>query len=250
MYREKYGTLEGVCTRLSFADIGKISQNTMFLTDDVPSFVRLNDTFPDTKRGASVAWLFSHIKNLVVASGISPEGLANEQIDILADIIVGNYPSMKLTEFMLFESYFLGGRYQEFYGEASYIMAITKSLNLFRRDLNQIYAQIEREKQQEAQRETKPSVSWEEYCKMRGCEGKPLPGTTVPAAPIKVKTVVKKVGPLTEVEVGVRSAHAVIDNIYHFDKDGVATLRDAFRKRYKCWPEEYLDQHEETITES
>lgn len=137
----------------------------MFLTNDVPSFVRLNETFPDTEKGASVAWLFSHIKNLVVASGISPDNLANEQIDILADIIVGNYPSMKLTEFMLFESYFLGGKYQEFYGEASYIMAITKSLNKFRQDLNLIYAQIEREKQQSVLQDRKPDVSCEEYRK-------------------------------------------------------------------------------------
>ena len=235
-----------MCAHLSFSHIGKVSQNTLLLTDDVPSFVRLNETFPDTKKGASVAWLYSHIKNLVVASGISKENLANEQIDILADIIVGNYPSMKLTEFMLFESYFLGGKYQEFYGEASYIMAITKSLCKFRQDLNLIYARIERENQQNALEERKTGISWEEYCKVRGFEGKSLPGS-VNAEPVKVKRVVKKPSILTEVQVGCNSAHAVLDNIYKMDDNGVSQLRDCFRKRYGCWPEEYLKSHEEII---
>lgn len=51
---------------------------------------------------------------------------------------------------------------------------------------------------------------------------------------------------VSEIEAGCHSAHAVIDNIYNLDKDGIANMRDAFRKRYKCWPEEYLEKHEKT----
>lgn len=65
------------------------------------------------------------------------------------------------------------------------------------------------------------------------------------------KTVVEQLGKIrkqsqvvSETDTGIRSAHAVIDNIYHLDKDGVANMRDSFRKRYLCWPEEYLEKHE------
>ena len=55
-----------------------------------------------------------------------------------------------------------------------------------------------------------------------------------------------KIQVVSEIEAGCHSAHAVIDNIYNLDKDGIASMRDAFRKRYKCWPEEYLEKHEKT----
>ena len=50
----------------------------------------------------------------------------------------------------------------------------------------------------------------------------------------------KKPQILSETEAGCHSAHAVIDNIYNLDKDGVENMREAFRKRYKHCPEEYL----------
>ena len=217
----------------------------MLLTDDVPSFVRLNETFPEIKKGASVAWLYSHIKNLVVASGISPENLANEQIDILADIIVGNYPSMKLTEFMLFESRFLSGMYEEFYGETSYILAITRSLQRFRKDLNLIYAQIEREKQERRLSDRSGVMNWKDYCRYKGVAESPSPLAVPAPTPLKVPAVPRTPSPLFEVQTGVSSAHAIIDNTLHLDQTVLGQFRDAYRKRYGCSPEDYLSLHEE-----
>lgn len=128
---------------MSFGGIGRLANDvSKALSADVPTFYRLDQTFG---KEAGVQWLYSHLKNLLTTSGILKERMSNEQVDILASIITANYPAMTLTEFMLFESRFLGGCYEEFYGETSYVMAITRSLQRFKKDLNDIYAQIERE---------------------------------------------------------------------------------------------------------
>lgn len=64
-------------------------------------------------------------------------------------------------------------------------------------------------------------------------------------------TVVETAGPVRkkpqiiyEANDGCRSAHAIVDNIYKFDDNCVASMRDAFRKRYKYWPEVYLAKYE------
>lgn len=245
-YQQKYGSLDGVSLKLPFNDIGAVAMNTTAaLSADVPSFVRLNKTFGDN---ASKKWLYLHLKNLLVRFLVDEKKMADTQIDFLADVIVSGFPTMKLTEFMLFETYFLSGKYEEFYGESSYILAITRSLQKFKKDLNVIYQQIERDKERNKEIDTTTGISWEQYCKDNGMEGKPFPGSIKPE-PIKVQRVIKKPTKLTEVQVGCNSAHAVLDNIYKMDKNGVAKLRDCFRKRYGCWPEEYLKEHETVVEE-
>ena len=144
-YQQKYGSLERICKLMSFTDIGKVAADRdSAISADIPSFVRLNQTFGEK---ASIFWLYTHLKSLLVRFLVDEKKMSDEQVEFLANIIVTNFPSMKLTEFMLFESYFLGGRYQEFYGETSYILAITRSLQQFKKDLNIIYLQIERDKE-------------------------------------------------------------------------------------------------------
>lgn len=246
LYKKKYGNLAGVSKKLSFDKIYAVSEDIpKALTADVPTFVRLNKTFG---RLSSRKWLYLHLKNLLVRFLVDEKKMADNQIDFLADTIVVGFPSMKLTEFMLFETYFLSGKYEDFYGETSYILAITRSLQRFKKELNTLYYQIEREQENIIRSQPTKGVSWEQYCKDNGMEGKPYPGT-IKEEPIKVRTVVKKPMKLTEVQVGVNSAHAVLDNTYQMDKNGVNQLRDIFRKRYGCWPEEYLAKHEEVVVE-
>lgn len=241
VYQQKYGSIDGVSRELSFNDLGKLAADTASaLTSDVPTFVRLNQSFGNL---ASVTWIFSHLRNLLSRFLVDDQKISNPQIEFLADIIVNNHPTMKLTEFMLFENYFLGGKYEEFYGETSYILAITRSLQRFKSDLKDVYVQIERDKQRNVSVDNTPGVTWQEYCKANGMEGKPMPGT-LKEEPIKIHTKVKKPSKLTEIQVGINSAHAVINNIYKFDKSGLAQLREVFKKRYGYWPEEYLKLHE------
>lgn len=144
LYRKKYGNLNKVCSKFSFEKISKVAFDVeAALTADVPSFVRLNNVYGEK---ASTKWLYSHLKNLLTTSAVLKNSISNEQIRFLASIIVANHPTMKLTEFMLFESNFLGGRYEKFYGETSYILAITRSLQSFKGELAVIYQRIEREK--------------------------------------------------------------------------------------------------------
>ena len=241
VYRKKYGDFANLCKELSFAEIGKLANDMpAALTADVPSFVRLNNIYGDK---AAVKWLYSQLKPLLTASAILKDKISNEQIEFLASVIVSTHPTMKLTEFMLFENYFLGGKYEEFYGETSYILAITRSLQQFKKDLNNIYAKIECDRQSQPTDNT-PGVTWDEYCKANGIEGRQSPFAVSPEAPVKVKTVRRMPDPLTEVQVAVNSAHAVIDNVYRLDPPGVDSMRLAFQKRYGCWPEEYLAKYE------
>lgn len=57
----------------------------------------------------------------------------------------------------------------------------------------------------------------------------------------------KKIQVLSVTESVCRSAHAILDNVYKLDQSGVDSMRLAFQKRYGCWPEDYLAQHEEVI---
>lgn len=117
---------------MSFSQLGKLAADTTSaLTSDVPTFIRLNQTFGSL---ASQTWICSHLKNLLSHFLVDEKKISEEQIEFLANVIVNNYPSMKLTEFMLFESYFLQGKYKDFYGETSYILAITSSLQAFKKD--------------------------------------------------------------------------------------------------------------------
>ncbi|WP_317041175.1 DUF6633 family protein [Xylanibacter ruminicola] len=144
-YRKKYGSLDGVVKMLSFSDIMLVTSDPCTpLTADVPSFALLNKTFGEN---ASVKWLYVHLKNLFVRLLVDEKRISNSQIDFLAGIIVSNYPGMKLTEFMLFESSFLSGKYGVFYGETSYILSITSSLRQFWKDLIILYQQIERKQE-------------------------------------------------------------------------------------------------------
>ena len=227
---------------MSFTDIGKVAADRdSALSANIPSFVRLNQTFGEN---ASSIWLYTHLKSLLIRFLVDEKKMSDEQVEFLANIIISNHPSMKLTEFMLFESYFLGGRYQEFYGETSYIMAITRSLQQFKKDLNDIYWKIERDKEHAKNASVIPGMSWAEYCKLNGIVGRPSL-CTLQNEPVKVQTVLKKSSVLTEVQAGVNFAHAVLDNTFHFDNSGIAKVYDAFKKRYGCSPEEYLKKHEE-----
>lgn len=51
---------------------------------------------------------------------------------------------------------------------------------------------------------------------------------------------------INERNIAISSAHAVVDNTFQLDKNGLAMLRDVFRKRYGCFPEEFLSRYEKT----
>lgn len=48
---------------------------------------------------------------------------------------------------------------------------------------------------------------------------------------------------LNEKTVALSSARSVVDNIYHLDDSGLVSMRDAFRKRYGLFPDEYISKY-------
>lgn len=49
---------------------------------------------------------------------------------------------------------------------------------------------------------------------------------------------------INERNIAISSAHSVVDNTFNLDKNGLAMLREAFRKRYGCSPNEFLSRNE------
>ncbi len=157
-YRKKYGTFEELMSRNSFKKVPVLSVDSRKLLDakDMPSLVRLDQTFGV---GSSQTWLYTQLKQLLVVCGITKQNMAKEQIKALANVIIGNFPSMKINEFMLFESRFMGGRYDQFFGETSYFLTITRSLQTFNVELRKFYANIEEEKRRHHQEALPPTES-------------------------------------------------------------------------------------------
>ena len=104
---------------------------------------------------------------------IDSDKMSDPQIAELADIIAARYPWLKLTEFMLFEFYFIAGQYGRFYGESSYFLTITQGLLKFLEERKLLYAVIEREAEEAKLPRREVGISWEEHCRSMGIVGKP-----------------------------------------------------------------------------
>ena len=221
-YRKKYGTFEGLMSRTSFEKVPVLSVDFRKLLDakDVPSLVRLDQTFGV---GSSQTWLFTHLKQLLVICGITNEKMDEKQIKALANVIIGNFPSMKLTEFMLFESWFMGGRYSQFYGETSYFLTITRSLQTFNVELRKLYANIEEEKRRHHQKAMPPIDRRNTLAVNISILGR------------------KKENPyhLQLLKGGVLAAKALLENEKNLTEEQATVARRKFRECYGKLPEEF-----------
>lgn len=209
-------------SRTSFEKVPALSVDSRKLLDakDVPSFVRLDQTFGV---GSSKMWLYTHLKQLVVVCGITKDKMDEKQIEALANVIIGNFPSMKLTEFMLFESWFMGGRYSQFYGETSYFLTITHSLQTFNVELRKLYANIEEEKRRHHQ-EAMPPVDRRNTLAVNISRSRR-----------------KKENPyhLQLLKGGVLAAKALLENEGNMTEEQATVTRRKFRECYGKLPEDF-----------
>lgn len=221
-YRKKYGTFEVLMSRNSFEKVPVLSVDFRKLLDakDVPSFVRLDQTFGV---GSSQTWLYTHLKQLVVVCGITNEKMDKKQIDALANVIIGNFPSMKINEFMLFESWFMGGRYDQFFGETSYFLTLTRSLQTFNVELRKLYANIEEEKRRHHQ-EAMPPVDRRNTLDLNISMSRR-----------------KKENPyhLQLLKGGVLAAKALLENEGNMTEEQATVTRRKFRECYGKLPEDF-----------
>lgn len=95
------------------------------VTDNTPSFVRLDKAYGN---GSARQWIYLALQASLRMLGVNSDKMSGAQIVHLAEVIAKEYYFITLSEFLLFLGRFEAGRYERFYGDASYFLCITKSL--------------------------------------------------------------------------------------------------------------------------
>lgn len=125
-------------------------------------------------KNTPLMWLIPQLYNLSEYCGVKDK-LEGTPLEETAFVIATEYYYLKISEIMLFFHRFKTGRYGRFYGNVDPLV-ITTSLREFVNERNTAYIKKEQEEHWRKQEESrKNAITWEEYCKRNGCEGKPNP---------------------------------------------------------------------------
>lgn len=119
--------------------------------------------------GASEEWLIYQLTDLSEFTGVSKK-ISAPQITQMAQLIVGDYGYLKMTEVMLFLRRFKTGRYGSFYGNVDPIVIISALGRFVVEERNSMLAahELEEEKKRiEASAKDKRNISYEEYLRMK-----------------------------------------------------------------------------------
>lgn len=95
-------------------------------------------TLKETDNGTARVWLILQLQDLAESCGVKADAKPLEQ---LADVMLTNWGTFKVTEFLLFFYRVKSGRYERFYGRFD-PLKVTASFQIFLRELNEFYAQI------------------------------------------------------------------------------------------------------------
>lgn len=120
-------------------------------------------------RGASEEWLIYQLTDLSEFTGVSKK-ITAPQISQMAQLIVGDYGYLKLTEVMLFLRRFKTGRYGMFFGNVDPIVIISALGRFVIEERNSTLAAHELEeakKQRDAEIKDARNVSYDEYLRMK-----------------------------------------------------------------------------------
>ncbi len=123
---------------------------------------------------AAAYWLIPQLNNLSEFCG-QKDKLTGIPLEETAWMISNEFFYMKVSEIMLFFYRFKSGRYGRFYGSIDPLIIMT-ALKEFANERIMAYNRREqklRERQEEESR--KNAISWEEYCKRNGIEGRKSP---------------------------------------------------------------------------
>lgn len=125
----------------------------------------------------AVSWVKIQLLALSRFANVS-EGLTEENVNILAHLILGNYDYLRLSEFMYFIGRVMMGKYGYFYGAVD-PMRIMSFLNQFLSERLADISQLEKVKEEEARQHRfekmrREAVSWEEYKRKRPSPGPSL----------------------------------------------------------------------------
>lgn len=112
----------------------------------------------------SEQWLYPQIVDVALFTGV--KNLNKEQVRSLASVIAVEYRYLKVTELLLFFHRFKTGRYGRFYGSVD-PMVITCALREFMRERNDMIAQYEQERRERELESKEPTMTHEEYLKLK-----------------------------------------------------------------------------------
>lgn len=134
----------------------------------------------------AVSWVKIQLLALSRFANVS-EGLTEENVNILAHLILGNYDYLRLSEFMYFIGRVMMGKYGYFYGAVD-PMRIMSFLNQFLSERLADISQLEKVKEKEARQQRfeemrREAVSWEEYKRKRPTAAQDPPPKAPPPAP-------------------------------------------------------------------
>ncbi len=124
---ERYGSAQEFAVSFNPDIQAKCAANVeRSLTGEAPTLRQLLATY--THKQMTV-WLMGHFENLNAFVGVK-EKMEYEQMAMLADIILIEYPYLKASEILLFFFYFKAGKFGELYGSVD-PLKITVALNSF-----------------------------------------------------------------------------------------------------------------------
>lgn len=134
---------------------------------DFPSLVQCEQAYGDD---SMAAWLVLQLRNLF-AKGEEPDEIRRTAIAILS---TPEFRVLKVTELMIFAAKFYTGSFGKVYGKATGT-DIMEALHKFRVELAAEKSRYD-EEQRNAEREewAKTSVTWEQYARQNGMEGKSI----------------------------------------------------------------------------
>lgn len=119
--------------------------------------------------GTSEEWLIYQLTDLSEFTGVSKK-ITAPQIAQMAQLIVGDYGYLKMTEVMLFLRRFKTGRYGLFYGNVDPIVIISALGRFVIEERNSTLAAHELEeakKQRDKELKDKKNISYEEYLRTK-----------------------------------------------------------------------------------
>lgn len=132
---------------------------------DAPTLWDANNTYGS---GTSEEWLIYQLTDLSEFTGVSKK-ISAPQISQMAQLIVGDYGYLKMTEVMLFLRMFKMGRYGTFYGNVDPIVIMSALGRFVVEERNAVLGAREREeakKHIEAVINDPRNVSYEDYLRM------------------------------------------------------------------------------------
>lgn len=195
---------------------------------------------------AAIVWLVPQIKDLSEYCGCKGK-ITDSQMEQCAGIIAMTYPFLKVSELMLFFVNFKAGQYGKFYGSVD-PLTITTALREFIKERAAAFEKHEREERERADAEyKKTAITYDEYLSMNGIKISKAAESSKPAKPTTTPPEERK---RNSEDYTKSCAENLISNAYHCKPDDLKMMRDMFKNKYGCTPEEYIEKEKNNANQT